>query len=637
MARTNSKFKAKNKHYGIDLGNSTTIEPSSPITPLSDDGAGYATTASSYFGATAINMDGNGGSDRDLLKRYRTMSTYSEVDMAIDNIVNEAVVYDGKNYPVSLNLDKLPLSKTVKMKIFEEFNNIMKLFEFDEKSYNMFRRWYVDGRIYYNVIIDPKHPENGIIELRPIDAMKIKLMKEIKKEKDPNGVDFIKQVEEYFLYSEAGFVAGNGQPQNSSVQGIKFNVDSILTANSGLIDEMTKQIISHLHKAIRPSNQLRMLEDAVVIYKITRAPERRIFYIDTGNLPKLKAEEHLRDCMNQYKNKTVYDGATGEVRDDKKFMTMLEDYWLPRREGGKGTQIDTLPGASAAFSDMVDVGYFQTLLMHSLSVPMSRLQSNTGFNMGRSSEISRDEVNFIKFIFRLQKRFSFLLMDALKVQLILKGIIGDDDWNYLKSNIVIDFLKDNYFEELKNNEILSTRIQAAESLMPYIGKFYSNEYVRKNIFLQTDEEIETEDARILAEFENPIYYPPTSSSDELAGGQDGGDGQATGQDTGQSPDTDTGKKSKGASGNIVKITLADLEHSMSKKMLDVQNGTTFAVTKNGRIVAQMTPVSESLNESYDVLKVSLIDSYENLLAVMAEGEILTLSEGSSTLVNIKKI
>jgi antitoxin (DNA-binding transcriptional repressor) of toxin-antitoxin stability system len=523
------------------------------------------------------------------------------------------------------------------MKIFEEFNNIMKLFEFDEKSYNMFRRWYVDGRIYYNVIIDPKHPENGIIELRPIDAMKIKLMKEIKKEKDQNGVDFIRKVEEYFLYSEAGFVAGNGQPQNSSVQGIKFNVDSILTANSGLIDEMTKQIISHLHKAIRPSNQLRMLEDAVVIYKITRAPERRIFYIDTGNLPKLKAEEHLRDCMNQYKNKTVYDGATGEVRDDKKFMTMLEDYWLPRREGGKGTQIDTLPGASAAFSDMVDVGYFQTLLMHSLSVPMSRLQSNTGFNMGRSSEISRDEVNFIKFIFRLQKRFSFLLMDALKVQLILKGIIGDGDWNYLKSNIVIDFLKDNYFEELKNNEILASRVQAAEVLMPYIGKFYSNEYVRKNIFLQTDEEIETEDSRILAEFSNPIYYPPTSSSDELAGGQDGGDGQATGQDGGQATSADTGKKSKGASGNIVKITLADLEHGMSKNMKQVQDGTTFAVTKNGRVIAQVTPVSESLNESYDVLKVSLIDSYENLLAVMQSGEILTLSEGSSTLVNIIKI
>jgi antitoxin (DNA-binding transcriptional repressor) of toxin-antitoxin stability system len=625
MARTNSKFKSKSKNYGIDLGNNVTIEPTSPIMPVNSDGAQYASSISSYFGATSITMDGNGQGDRDLLKRYRSMSQYEQIDMAIDAVVNEAIVYDSTTYPVSLNLDKLGVSKSIKMKIFEEFENVLKLLEFDLKSYTIFRRWYIDGRIYYNVIIDPKHPENGIIELRPVEAMKIKKIKEIHKEKDQNGVEFVKQVDEYYLYSDSGFVGSNTQPQNTCTQGIKFNVDAILTANSGIIDETTKQILSNLHKSIRPSNQLRMLEDAVVIYKITRAPERRIFYIDVGTLPKLKAEEHLRDCMNKYRNKTVYDGATGEVRDDKKFMTMLEDYWMPRREGGQGTKIDTLPGASAGFTDMIDVGYFSSALMHSLSVPMSRLQSQSGFNMGRSSEISRDEVNFIKFVYRLQKRFAFLFLDALKVQLILKGIISDEDWQYIKNNILVEYLHDNYFQELKDNEILSTRIQAAMALEPLIGKYFSHEYVRKHIFMQTDEDIADQDKMIMAEFENPIYYPPTSTGDELAGAPtDGGDEGG-------------GGGSAKATGETTTVTLASMEHQMSKNMLAVQQGKIFNITKNGKTIAQVKPVtSESLTESYDVMKVSLIDSLENLLACMGNGEILTLSEGVDVKVNLIK-
>ncbi len=627
MARNSGKSRLRSKNYGLDLGDNTTTPLASPIMPTNDDGAQYASSISSYFGATTVNMDGNGSGDRDLLKRYRTMSTYSKIDLAIDNIVNEAIIYDAGTYPVSLNLDKLAYKKNIKMKILEEFKNVLDLLDFDENSYTIFRRWYIDGRIYYNIIIDDKNPQAGIQELRQVDAMKIKKMKEIKKEKDQNGIDFIREVDEYYLYSEMGFVAGNTTPQNSSVQGVKFNVDAILTANSGIIDESTKQILSHLHKAIRPANQLRMLEDAVIIYKIARAPERRIFYIDVGTLPKLKAEEHLQSVMNRYRNKVVYDGSTGEVRDDKKFMTMLEDYWMPRREGGQGTKIETLPGANPGFTDMIDVGYFQTEMMHSLNVPMSRLQSQTGFNMGRSSEISRDEVNFIKFIYRLQKRFGFLFLEALRIQLILKGIINDDEWEYIKTNALLTFEKDSYFEELKNNEILTTRVQTAIALEPYIGKYFSHDYVRKHIFQQTNEEIDEQDELIMNEFENQIYYPPQSSSDELAGG-------AT--DDSADPNTDSGGGSKKASGDESKITLADLEHSMSKNMLAVENGKVFNVTKNGKVIAQVKPVSESLNESYDIIKISNIDGLDNLLNVMSKNETITLSENGSVFVNLIK-
>jgi len=631
MARNKSRFSSKNKSYGIDLGNSQEVKPASPVQGINDDGASYASSISSYFGASSINMDGNGSSDRDLLKRYRTMAQYEEIDLAIDNICNEAIVYDSAIYPVNLNLDKLPVSKTLKMKIFEEFKNILNLLEFDEKSYTIFRRWFIDGRIYYNIIVDPKNPQNGIIELRPIDALCMKKMKEIHKEKDTNGVEFVREVDEYFLYSQQGFVAGNQNPVNA-LQGVKFNVDAILTANSGIIDETTKQILSNLHKAIRPANQLRMLEDAVVIYKITRAPERRIFYIDVGNLPKLKAEEHLRDVMNRYRNKTVYDAATGEVKDDKKFMTMLEDYWMPRREGGQGTKIDTLDGASSGFTDMIDVGYFQTKLLHALNVPMSRLQSQTGFNMGRSSEISRDEVLFGKFVHRLQKRFSFLFMDALRTQLVLKGLIAESDWDYIRRMITVTYEADSYFEELKNNEIMATRIQSAMALEPFVGKYYSHDYVRKHIFLQTDEDIEEQDQMIVAEYSNEILYPPQASSDELSGAP-------TDDAPGSEPDPSGAgtDKSKRPNGDTGKITLADMEHSMSKQMIAVQNGKVLNITKNGRIIAQVKPItSESLNEGYDSLRLANIDSIENLIECMESDEILSLSNNGIAVATIEK-
>lgn len=617
----------KKKNYGLNIGGNVTPELASPVTPLSDDGAVQVLGINSYFGSTYINMDAANSNEQDLIKRYRTLSNYSEVDLAIDNIVNESIVYDTDVMPVKLNLDKLPLSKNIKMKIFEQFERILELMKFDEKSYAIYRRWYIDGRVYFNVIIDTNNPSLGIQELRPIDALKIKKVRELVKTKDDNGVDFVRLTNEYFLYSESGFMAGTTQITNSSnTQGIKFNVDAILSCTSGVVDEATKVTLSHLHKAIRPANQLRMLEDAVIIYKISRAPERRIFYIDVGNLPKLKAEEHLRDVMNRYRNKVVYDGVNGEIKDDKKFMSMLEDFWMPRREGGKGTEITTLPGASASFNDMVDVGYFQGKLFHALNVPMSRLQSQSGFNMGRSSEITRDELNFMKFVHRLQKRFSFLFLDALKIQLVLTGIIAESDWEFIKSKIVVQYETDNYFEELKFQEILTARIQTAEALEPYVGKYFSHDYVRRNIFKQTDEEIDEMDGMIIGEFANQIYYPPQATSDMMDDGTSADDTQDDGQVGSSSP-----------TGDSSKMTLADVEHKMSKVMSTVIAGKVIQVTKKGKVIAKITPIHESLNESFDTLRVSTIDSLDNLLMVMEDGETLTLSEDSSKFINLTKI
>ena len=617
----------KKKNYGLNIGSNVTQELSSPVTPLSDDGAAQVLGVNSYFGSTYINMDAANSNEQDLIKRYRTLSNYSEVDLAIDNIVNESIVYDTDTMPVKLNLDKLPLSKNIKMKIFEQFERILELMKFDEKSYAIYRRWYIDGRIYFNVIIDNKNPTLGIQELRPIDALKIKKVRELIKSKDENGVDFIKTVNEFFLYSESGFMAGTTQNANSNnTQGIKFNVDAILSCTSGVVDETSKGTLSHLHKAIRPANQLRMLEDAVIIYKISRAPERRIFYIDVGNLPKLKAEEHLRDVMNRYRNKVVYDGVNGEIKDDKKFMSMLEDFWMPRREGGKGTEITTLPGASANFNDMVDVSYFQGKLFHALNVPMSRLQSQSGFNMGRSSEITRDELNFMKFIHRLQKRFSFLFLDALKIQLVLTGIIAESDWEFIKSKIVVQYETDNYFEELKFQEILTARIQTAEALEPYVGKYFSHDFVRRNIFKQTDEEIDEMDGMIIGEFANQIYYPPQATSDMMDDGTSADDTQDDGQGGSSSP-----------TGDSKKITLADFEHGASKNLNNVIAGKVYIITKKGKAIAKVTPYNESLNESYDTLKISSIETISSLIECMEHNEILILSQDCDNICFLQKL
>lgn len=639
MARNTSRAirKKQNGVYGIDLGGGTKVEAPSPISPVSDDGASNISGVSSYFGSTYIDLGTQNTSEQDLINRYRNLAMFTEIDIAIDNIINEALVYDDEDiYPVSLNLDKLMISKNIKMAILQEFDTVMKLLHFDEKSYLIFKKWYIDGRIYYNVVVDEKNPQNGILELRQIDSTKIKKIRQINKDKNADGIDIVSSVEEYFLYSDNAFNATNQQVSTSSSnnnKAIKFNPDSIVYVTSGVTDETSKQTLSHLHKAIRPANQLRMLEDAVVIYKLARAPERRIFYIDVGNLPKLKAEQHVQEVMNKYRNKIVYDGTTGEVKDNKKFMSMLEDFWMPTRGGGSGTKIDTLPGANPSFTDMIDVDYFKTKLYYALNVPLSRLISQTGFNLGRSSEISRDEINFMKFVYRLQKRFSYLFLETLKRQLILKGIIGVGDWEQLKNSIIVVYAKDNYFEELKVSEILNERIAVAMAIEPYVGKYYSHSYVRKNIFKQTDEEMEEQDQMIMEEFKNPLYYPPQPDADSA--GMDDGSGGGGADAAGGGGGSDDG------SGVSSVMTLADTEHRMSKVMAAVQKGKAITVTKGGKTIAKITghnikeDYSNNNNDEFPISKIS--SNFEAFLSTMHQNEVISITENGFVVGDIIKM
>ena len=631
MARNNRALRKKqNGNYGVDLGGSAKIEAPSPITPVSDDGASNVMGVSSYFGSTYIDLGANTTSDQEMINRYRNLSMYTEIDIAIDNIINEALVYDDDSiYPVSLNLDSLMVSKTIKMNILQEFERVLQLLNFSEKSYAIFKKWYVDGRLYYNIVVDEKNPQDGILEMRPIDAPKMRKVRQVNKEKNQDGVEMVTSIEEYFLYSDNSFFAGNQVtaqiPNNNTGKAIKFNPDSIVYITSGIVDESSKQILSHLHKCIRPANQLRMLEDAVVIYKLARAPERRIFYIDVGNLPKMKAEAHVQDVMNKYRNKIVYDGTTGEVKDNKKFMSMLEDFWMPTRGGGSGTKIDTLPGANPSFTDMIDVDYFKTKLYYALNVPLSRLISQTGFNLGRSSEISRDEINFMKFVYRLQKRFAYLFLETLKRQLILKGIISHDDWAMLKDDIIVVYAKDNYFEELKVSEILNERIAAASAIEPYIGKYFSNEYVRKNIFKQTQEDMDEQDALIMQEFQNPIYYPPQPDAD---GAGDDGAGDGAG-----------GGGISDASGVNSVMSLADTEHSFSRVMAAVQKGKAITVTKGGKTIAKI--VGHNIKESMGIVEEfpmsRLNNNLEIFLSTMKSDEVVAITANGSIIADIIKI
>jgi len=636
MARNNRALRKKpNGNYGVDLGGSTKVEAPSPISPISDDGASTVSGVSSYFGSTYVDLGTQNTSDQDLITRYRNLSMFTEIDVAIDNIINEALVYDdGDIYPVSLNLDNLQVSKSIKMNILQEFKKVMELLNFAEKSYAIFKKWYIDGRLYYNIVVDEKNPQDGILEMRQIDAPKIKKVRQINKQKNSDGVDIVSSIEEYFLYSENAFHSPNQNQNQASANGkaIKFNPDSIVYVTSGLMDESSKQTLSHLHKAIRPANQLRMLEDAVVIYKLARAPERRIFYIDVGNLPKLKAESHVQDVMNKYRNKIVYDGTTGEVRDNKKFMSMLEDFWMPTRGGNSGTKIDTLPGANPSFTDMIDVDYFKTKLYYALNVPLSRLISQTGFNLGRSSEISRDEINFMKFVYRLQKRFSYLFLETLKRQLILKGIIALQDWEILKNDIVVVYAQDNYFEELKINEILNERIASASAIEPYIGKYFSHDYVRKNIFKQTDEEVDEQNALIMQEFSNPIYYPPQPDAD---GGGD--DGSADGQD--DAAGGGAGGGITDASGISSVMNLADTEHSFSKVMAAVQKGKAITVTKGGKTIAKIT--GHNIKENYENIEEfpfsKLSNNLDIFLSTMKIDEVVAISSNGIVIADIIKL
>ena len=456
-----------------------------------DDGAHNVSTGGMY--GTYVDLEGATRTEAELITRYRRMSMQPECDMAIDDIIHEFIVYDERNRIVDINLDMVQgLSASTKKIIQKEFEYVLDLLEFNEKGYEVARHWYIDGRMFYHIIVDPDNVQDGIQELRYIDPRKIKKVRENKKERIPGTqVQGERHINEFFLYNDKGFVGYPGGSPTSAGQdqGVKIAKDTILHCTSGVMSEDNRLVLSHLHKAIKPLNQLRILEDATVIYRIARAPERRIFYIDVGNLPKMKAEQYLRDMMVKHKNRLIYDAATGEIRDDRKFMTMLEDYWLPRREGGRGTEITTLPGGQN-LGEMDDVLYFQKKMFKSLNVPVSRLEPETGMTLGRATEINRDEVKFQKFIQRLRMRFSMLFDGALEKQLVLKGHMTPEEFNEIRRDIKYDFKHDNYFSELKEDEILNARINTANALDGFVGKYFSVDWVKRNVFKMTEDEIE---------------------------------------------------------------------------------------------------------------------------------------------------
>ena len=449
--------------------------------PSSEDGT--IEVAGGGFYSTHLNTDGRERTEMDLVRRYRDISQQPECDSAIEDIVNEGIVANEKDAAVAIELDRLMMPEKIKTRIREEFDTVLQLLDFDTKGHDIFRRWYVDGRIFYHKVIDKNNPKKGIQELRYIDPKKIKKVKQVKKNlKKGSQIELIKNVQEYYMYNDKGLASGTSQ-------GIKIAPDSITYVPSGLIDQNKGHVLSYLHKAIKPVNQLRMIEDSLVIYRVSRAPERRIFYIDVGNLPKIKAEQYLKDVMSRYRNKLTYDASTGEIRDDRNHMSMLEDFWLPRREGGRGTEITTLAGGSN-LGEIDDITYFKQKLFRSLNVPISRLEAESGFSLGRSTEITRDELKFTKFVQRLRKKFTPVFTDILKTQLILKGVITLEDWKKISQHIQYDFLQDGHFAELKAAELMRDRIDMLGSIESYIGTFYSKNWVQKNVLNLTDHEIE---------------------------------------------------------------------------------------------------------------------------------------------------
>ena len=469
--------------FGFEINRKGNKQPELPsfVPNTDEDGVGVISTGG-HFGQY-VDLDGDSAKNEvDLILKYRDIASHPECDAAVEDIVNEAIVGDNKSAPIEIIMDEMDdASDQVKKAIKAEFENIISLLRFNSYSHDIFRKWYVDGRLPYHIIIDNKNPKKGIQELRYIDPTKLRKIKEVEKDKDPKtGADIIKKSEEYFLFQDA--------KMQSADQGLKIHPDSIAYCTSGMLDPSRKRILSFLHKAIKPVNQLRMMEDSLVIYRISRAPERRIFYIDVGNLPKGKAEEYLKNIMGQYRNKLVYDAKTGDIKDDRKHMSMLEDFFLPRREGGRGTEISTLPGGEN-LGQIDDIIYFQKKLYKSLNVPANRLEQESGFNLGRSTEITRDEVKFKKFLDRLRKRFSDLFLQLLKTQLMLKGVITKEDWLKWKEDIYFDFIEDNYFSELKEAEIIRERFEMLAQMDEYVGKYVSNQWIRKNILRQNDDEI----------------------------------------------------------------------------------------------------------------------------------------------------
>lgn len=490
--------------FGFSIGRKKPEELISPqeanvqksfVEPDAYDGT-YTLETGGVFG-TYVDFQGSVRDENALISQYRNCSMFPEVDQAVEDIVNEAVIMDTDHKPIKLDLEIVDLSESIKTKIYNEYDGILRLLEFNKKGSDLFRRWYVDSKLYFHVLIDEENPQKGISELRAIDPVKIKKIRKVDKEQQnigTNKVPFIKKVEEFFVYTNTD----KNSPVQTASTGIKISTDAICYVHSGMIDGNSKRVIGYLQKAIRPLNMLRQIEDAVVIYRISRAPERRIFYIDVGNLPKNKAEQYLRDIMNKYRNKLTYDAATGEIKDGKQHMHMLEDYWLPRREGGKGTEITTLDGGQN-LGEMEDVEYLLRKVYRSLNVPVSRMESDNGFNLGRSAEITRDEVKFFKFIEKLRTRFTDLFLNLLRTQLILKGVMSEDDWNNISPDIQFIFNQDSHFSELKHSEILKERLDILSQMDEYIGKYYSTEWIRRNILKQSDEEMKLIDSQIQQE------------------------------------------------------------------------------------------------------------------------------------------
>jgi hypothetical protein len=504
----------------------------SPVPENNEDGVDNY--ISSGFYGSYVDIEGVYRTEFDLIKRYREMALHPECDGAIEDVVNEAIVSDLYDSPIEIELSNLNASDKLKTAIREEFRTIKELLDFDKKSHEIFRNWYVDGRLYYHKVIDLKRPQEGIKELRYIDPMKMRFVRQEKKKGKntigpniSNGKEekntIAPEIEEYFVYTPKPAYPTNSYSSSGASKGVKISKDSITYCTSGLVDRNKGNILSYLHKAIKSLNQLRMIEDSLVIYRLSRAPERRIFYIDVGNLPKIKAEQYLRDVMMRYRNKQVYDANTGEIRDDRKFMSMMEDFWLPRREGGRGTEISTLPGGQN-LGELSDIEYFQKKLYRSLGVPESRIAADGGFNLGRSSEILRDELKFAKFVGRLRKRFAQMFNDMLKTQLILKNIVSTEDWDTISDHIQYDFLYDNQFAELKESEMLNERLGILATIEPYIGKYYSQDYVRRKVLRQTDAEIIEIDKQIEQEIADGIIPDPKAvdpvTGEPLPGGGD---------------------------------------------------------------------------------------------------------------------
>lgn len=518
------------KLFGFKIEDSGDTDKKSKIlspVPQNDEDKSDFFITSGFYGQY-VDIEGVYKNEADLVRRYREMSLHPECDSAIEDIVNEAIVSDLNDSPVQIDLTNLSASDKLKDIIRKEFKHIKEIMDFDKKAHEIFRNWYIDGRIFYHKVIDLKKPEEGIKEVRYIDPLKIKYIRQLKKtqkgtlsaqvksvlsNQGQNNVDEIvnPEIEEYYLYDpNVGYSATSSNLQSSysaASRAVKLTKDSVTSVTSGLVDRNRQTILSYLHKAIKSLNQLRMIEDSIVIYRLSRASEKRLFYIDVGNLPKIKAEQYMRDVMNRYRNKLVYNADTGEIKDDRKYMAMLEDYWLPRREGGRGTEVSTLPGGQN-LGELADIEYFEKKLYKSLGVPSTRLDAGGGFNLGRSSEILRDELKFTRFVGRLRKRFSQLFIDMLKTQLILKNIVTPEDWNILSDHIQFDFLYDNHFSELKKNEIMNDKLGVVSAMDPFIGKYFSTEYVRRTILNQTDEEIIEIDKQIEKEIQDGTIINP---------------------------------------------------------------------------------------------------------------------------------